>query len=216
MKKKLVKLQTCMLIVIAILSTIVSLCSCEEHDESMETKEKVGNILLSDNTVIRPEKFNSKTDSAIGVIFYVNKDTTLLVGVNECGKYSYSDTLKTIENVKNDIFSKCGMENTSAILNSGVKSPAAFIAETYKNSGWYLPSAGELRALSSNISTITRSLKVIGGEPISDDFYVSSSQDGTSEANSTRYYYCVSLMSDRIISCNKTIPHRVRPIMRII
>jgi hypothetical protein len=178
----------------------------------------VGNILLSDNTLISPYGYDSICHQAVGVVFYTNRDTALVVGLRELGEYQYTDSLGTVASVTNDAYSKCGTENTAAILaDEEMYSPAVEAVMRYVSpvSGWALPSAGELRALSANLFVVRHAMEVIGGDAFSDGQYLSSSQDGASSESEQMYYYSVSLRNGFVTSTVKTTPGRVRPVLRI-
>jgi hypothetical protein len=177
----------------------------------------VGSILLTDNTVISPMGYDASEQQAAGVIFYVNKDTALVVGLRELGCHQFSDTLSSVSGVVNDAVSKCGTENTAAIVASGIKSPAVESVLHYPSpvSGWVLPSAGELRALSANRCAVETAMRIIEGDAFSNSQYVSSSQDGSSSESEQMYYLSVSLANGFVTSTVKTSPGAVRPVMRI-
>jgi hypothetical protein len=78
-----------------------------------------------------------------------------------------------------------------------------------------LPSAGELRALSENLPTVTASMKMVRGEAFSTSQYVSSSQDGSSSESEQMYYLSVSLNNGYVTSTVKTIAGMVRPVLRL-
>ena len=192
--------------------------SCEEHTDIYDNRVSVGNILLSDNTLISPYGYDSSCHQAVGVVFYTNRDTALVVGLREMGEYQYTDSLGTVSSVTNDIFSKCGVENTAAIMaQEDMYSPAVEAVMQYSSpvSGWALPSAGELRALSDNLIPVRHAMEVIGGDAFSDGQYLSSSQDGSSSESEQMYYYSVSLRNGFVTSTVKTTPGRVRPVLRI-
>ena len=94
---------------------LVAAVSCEEHTDIYDDRVSVGNILLSDNTLISPYGYDSCCHQAVGVVFYTNRDTALGVGLKELGEYQYTDSLATVSSVKSDAWSKCGAENTAAI-----------------------------------------------------------------------------------------------------
>ena len=98
------------------------------------------------------------------------------------GCHQFSDTLSSVSGVVNDVVSKCGTENTAAIVASGINSPAVESVLHYHSpvSGWVLPSAGELHALSANRRAVETAMRIIEGDAFSDGQYVSSSQDGSS------------------------------------
>jgi hypothetical protein len=162
--------------------TVLAMASCEEHTDIYDSSIKVGNILLSDNTVVSPYGYDRDSHMAVGVIFYTNEDTALVVGTKELGRHIYTDSIGTVSNVTNDAVSLCGAENTAAILSSTFHSPAVEAVKNYHSpvSGWVLPSAGELKALSRNLAVVSVSMKAIGGDAFTNWQYLSSSQDGSS------------------------------------
>ena len=197
---------------------LVAVVSCEEHTDIYDDRVSVGNILLSDNTLISPYGYDSICHQAVGVVFYMNRDTALVVGLRELGEYQYTDSLATVSSVKNDAWSKCGAENTAAIMAADdLYSPAVEAVMRYDSpiSGWALPSAGELRALSENLPVVRRAMEIVGGDPFSDGQYLSSSQDGATSESEQMYYFSVSLRNGFVTSTVKTTPGRVRPVLRI-
>ena len=198
-------------------SSLWGLSSCEEHTDIYDRSIKVGSVLLSDNTVITPSGYDRKEHLAVGIVFYVNRDTALVVGLKELGSWQFSDSLGTVTSVVNDAYSKCGMENTAAIMASDIHSPAVEAVRRYTSpvSGWALPSAGELRALSENLPTVTASMKMVRGDAFSTSQYVSSSQDGSSSESEQMYYLSVSLNNGYVTSTVKTTPGMVRPVLRL-
>ena len=197
--------------------TLILLCSCSDRPETIDKSLRVGNILLSDNTITSPEGYNKNTDTAVGVIFYQNGDTVIVVGVKELGQYIYSDSIGTIASVTNNSYSLCGTENTAAILSSSFQSPAVNAITQYPSpiSGWALPSAGELKRLSQNLNQVKIAMKVIGGDDFKSGQYLSSSQDGTTSETQQLLYYGVSLQNGFVTSINKHVPNNVRPILRV-
>ena len=200
-----------------IMASLFALTSCDDRPDVIDKSLRVGNILLSDNTITSPEGFDKENKTAVGVIFYQSGDTILVVGTKELGKYIYTDSIGTVSNVKNDSYSLCGTENTAAILASEFRSPAVETVKRYSCpiSGWALPSAGELKKLSLNLERIKTTMKVIGGDDFSTSQYLSSSQDGASAESQRMFYYGVSLQNGFVTSVNKAIANNVRPILRL-
>ena len=201
---------------IAIISALAT-ASCEEHVDIYDSSIRVGNVLLSDNTVVSPYGYDRDSHMAVGVIFYANEDTALVVGTKELGRHAYTDSIGTVSNVGNDVFSLCGAENTAAILSSTLHSPAVEAVKSFRSpiSGWVLPSAGELRALSRNLAVVSGSMKAVGGDAFTARQYVSSSQDGSSSDSERMYYYSVSLENGFVTSVLKSTEGCVRPVLRI-
>ena len=204
-------------VLLAILLAALGMVSCHDHTDIYDSSIRVGSILLTDNTVISPMGYDASEHQAAGVIFYVNKDTALVVGLRELGSHQFSDTLSSVSGVVNDAVSKCGTENTAAIVASGINSPAVESVLHYLSpvSGWVLPSAGELRALSTNRCAVETAMRIIEGDAFSNSQYVSSSQDGSSSESEQMYYLSVSLANGFVTSTVKTSPGAVRPVMRI-
>lgn len=216
--RKMIRLAKCQVLMSAMaVITVLAAASCEEHTDMYDGSIRVGNILLSDNTVVSPYGYNRDSHMAVGVIFYANKDTALVVGTKELGRHVYTDSIGTISNVTNDAVSLCGAENTAAILSSAFYSPAAEAVKSFHCtvSGWVLPSAGELKALSRNLNVVSASMKAIGGDAFTTRQYVSSSQDGSSTDSERMYYYSVSLENGFVTSVLKTTEGCVRPVLRI-
>lgn len=191
--------------------------SCEEHSDEYDSSLKVGNILLSDNSIVSPQGFDNGRHKAVGVIFYANRDTALVVSTQELGNYAYADSLGTVGSVDSDSRTLCGAENTAALLVSEIPTPAAEAVASFRSPivNWALPSAGELRALSSMLCVVERSMEIVGGEPFADVQYVSSTQDGSTSESEQMYYLSVALRSGFVTSTIKTTPGRVRPVLRI-
>ena len=191
--------------------------SCEEHSDEYDSSLRVGNILLADNSIVSPQGYDSNSHKAVGVIFYANRDTALVVSAHELGSYAYADSLGTIGSVDNDSRSLCGTENTAALLVSEIVTPAAEAVADYSTpqTSWALPSAGELRALAAMLPIVERSMELIGGEPFADGQYVSSTQDGSTSESEQMYYLSVAVRSGFVTSTIKTTPGRIRPVLRI-
>ena len=202
---------------LAVVLASICMVSCHDHTDIYDSSIRVGSILLADNTVISPVGYDASEHQAAGVIFYVNKDTALVVGLRELGSHQFSDTLSSVSGIVNDAESKCGTENTAAIVASGISSPAVESVLHYPSpvSGWILPSAGELRALSSNRCAVENAMRLVRGDAFSSGQYVSSSQDGSSSESEQMYYLSVSLANGFVTSTVKTSPGAVRPVMRI-
>ena len=105
-----------------------------------------------------------------------------------------------------------GFNNTKAMYEadkSGVNYPAIKKVLTYSTTGtsqgqWYLPAAGELKAISDNKDTLNTTLAKIGGTQMSGNYWSSSEQ------NSGSSYYIVignnSSTTGRKIAKNKAKP----------
>ena len=164
--------------------------SCEEHTDEYDGSLRVGNILLADNTVVSPQGYDAEGKQAVGVIFYCNRDTALVISTHELGCYAYADSLGTVGSVDSDSRTLCGAENTAALLVSEIPTPAAEAVAAFRSpmASWALPSAGELRALAAMLPVVENSMRIIGGEPFDDGQYLSSTQDGSTSESEQMYY----------------------------
>lgn len=203
--------------VLSMLAFICVMAACDERPVEDDTSWSVGNILLSDNTVVSPLGYDKDSDTAVGVIFYASGDSVFVVGTKELGKYIYSEELSSIANVTNDAMSLCGTENTAAIMASEVSCPAVDAVNGFASpvSGWALPSAGELKMISKNLGAVAAAMAVISGDAFTSEQYLSSSQDGSSSDSQSMFYYAVSLTNGFVTSVNKAVASNVRPILRI-
>jgi hypothetical protein len=191
--------------------------SCEEHTDEYDGSLRVGNILLADNTVVSPQGYDAEGKQAVGVIFYCNRDTALVISTHELGCYAYADSLGTVGSVDSDSRTLCGAENTAALLVSEIPTPAAEAVAAFRSpmASWALPSAGELRALAAMLPVVENSMRIIGGEPFDDGQYLSSTQDGSTSESEQMYYLSVAVRSGFVTSTIKTTPGRVRPVLRV-
>ncbi len=214
MKKNIKNYAAMLMMAVAVMG---GMTSCEEHTDEFDGSLRVGNILLADNSVVSPQGYDADGQQAVGVIFYCNRDTALVVSTHELGSYVYADSLGTVGSVDSDSRTLCGAENTAALLVSEIPTPAAEAVADFRSpmASWALPSAGELRALASMLPVVENSMRMIGGEPFSDGQYVSSTQDGSSSESEQMYYLSVAVRSGFVTSTIKTTPGRVRPVLRI-
>ena len=191
--------------------------SCEEHTDEYDGSLRVGNILLADNSVVSPQGYDAEGKQAIGVIFYCNRDTALVISTHELGSYAYADSLGTVGSVDSDSRTLCGAENTAALLVSEIPTPAAEAVAAFRSpmASWALPSAGELRALAAMLPVVENSMRIIGGDPFDDGQYLSSTQDGSTSESEQMYYLSVAVRSGFVTSTIKTTPGRVRPVLRV-
>ena len=191
--------------------------SCEEPTDEYDGSLRVGNILLADNSVVSPQGYDAEGKQAIGVIFYCNRDTALVISTHELGSYAYADSLGTVGSVDSDSRTLCGAENTAALLVSEIPTPAAEAVAAFRSpmASWALPSAGELRALAAMLPVVENSMRIIGGDPFDDGQYLSSTQDGSTSESEQMYYLSVAVRSGFVTSTIKTTPGRVRPVLRV-
>ena len=169
--------------------TTAKVCSCGKTSGTCYKCRKAvaGDILHSDGT-ISDSVIAGKTP--VGIVAYVNGSTGFAVSLTEVSKtwssgyedvscltnYSSSSTAMTDMN---------GKTNTMCLVNySGSYSyPAAKYCNTFSavsngkgSSGWYLPAAGELKAMSYSYGAINLGLQKLSKTQISSNYYWSSSE----------------------------------------
>lgn len=159
----------------------------------------VGDILCTDGSVVK------KTDwpcgkTAKGIVFYV--DSTREHGwavhlQDQASNIKWSLTnndialLNNYANARVAISDFNGSFNTQIIRNGGNAStyPAAYAVDY--SEGWYLPSAGQLRILFSELVPVNSSLSLVGGNQIpmnTNWWYWSSTEHNASTVWTINYY----------------------------
>lgn len=193
----------------------LSLMSCEEHLTTLDSSKEVGYIVLANNDIVSPQGYDGSRHHAIGVIFHVSGDTAYAVCARECQAAPFSLSGVSVDGISKSTSDMKGFENTVAIITSGkARSEAVDEILALRDPAWYLPSAGELRALSMSLPAVERSMAAIGGDPFANDYYLSSTEDGSSASSSDMYCYCVSVRNGYTASTMKSEPHLVRAFMR--
>lgn len=156
----------------------------------------IGDILCTDNSIVKPSAWPVAGKTAKGVVFYVDntgqhgwavhlQDQGTSVQWTPYGQYTDISTLTNYTNARDAITDLNGYSNTQKIRNAGnaTKYPAAYAVD-FAN-GWYLPAAGQLRLLFGEIVTLNASLQVVGGTQFPMDsgwWYWSSTEYGQSSA----------------------------------
>lgn len=156
----------------------------------------IGDILCTDNSIVKPSAWPVAGKMAKGIVFYVDntgehgwavhlQDQGTSVMWTPPGQYTDISTLTNYTNARDAITDLDGYSNTQKIRNAGNATayPAAYAVD-FAN-GWYLPAAGQLRLLFGEIVTINASLQVVGGTqfPMGSYFYYwTSTEYGQSAA----------------------------------
>lgn len=156
----------------------------------------IGDILCTDNSIVKPSAWPVPGKTAKGIVFYVDntgshgwavhlQDQGTSVQWTPSGSYTDISTLTNYTNARDAITDLNGYSNTQKIRNAGYanKYPAAYAVD-FAN-GWYLPAAGQLRLLFAEIVTLNASLQIVGGTQFPMDsswWYWSSTEYGQSYA----------------------------------
>ena len=134
----------------------------------------IGDILCTDNIIVKPSTWPVAGKTATGIVFYVDNtgehgwavhlhDQGTSVQWTPEGQEADIPTLVNYINPRDAILDLDGYSNTQKIRNAGnaTRYPAAYAVD-FAN-GWYLPAAGQLRLLFGEIVTINASLQIVGG-----------------------------------------------------
>ncbi len=132
----------------------------------------VGDILCTDNSIVKPSQWPVAGKTAKGIVFYVDntgehgwavhlQDQSTSVAWGGYG--TDITTLTNYANSRSAITDLNGYSNTQRARAAGTAAtyPAAYLAD-FAN-GWYLPAAGQLRVLFSELLTVNASLQTVGG-----------------------------------------------------
>lgn len=190
----------------------MSFPSCEDHvpERILDSTKNVGNILLSNGSIVSPENAGKAAYNAIGVIYHTSGDTAYVVSVRECGLSSFSDDSVSVQGISKSTTDMMGFENTVAIMASSITSDAVNRVTGIESPAFYVPSAGELRALARNIATVERSMAAVHGDPFDNAPYLSSTEDGSSQSSSRFFCYCVNVYNGYVSSTAKSSLHNLR------
>ena len=212
----------------AILAACMALAisSCEEHVPEIDYSLKTGNILCADGRIVPQDAYDGNSMNGIGIIVMTGGENeaykAIAVGKEDIGSHCYCDSLMNVAGVGSDITKMDGKENTAALMNLYMEEmigvPAAEAASSYRTAGvtgWHLPSCGELLQVSKGGLVIKKGLELIGGQPMEEEWYISSTQDGASENTKILYMYCVSMQEGRVRYAMKNESYLVRPFITI-
>ena len=136
----------------------------------------IGDILCEDNQVVSPANFNASTHTPIGVVFYVDNvgKHGWAIDLQDIGSYQWQNTwndtpLTNYGSQRLAIYDLDGYRNTEIIYaqyNDSTFSERfpAFDAVDFE-SGWYLPTLGQLNYLYGNLIEVNAGIYAAGGTP---------------------------------------------------
>lgn len=176
---------------------------------------RVGDILCTDDTFVKPYDWPVSGKTAKAVVFYV--DGTGMHGwavglqdmyktwgpLNETvsGLHPYSHWLDALNDMN-------GLSNTQQIRNKSNASQYPAASSVDFNNGWYLPSIGQLNTLFGSIFEVNTSLNAIGGTNIKYAEYWSST---TSTANN--YSWMFNMKNGGVLFDQKSKSKNVRSVI---
>ena len=143
-----------------------------------------GAILYSDGT-ISDSVIASKTP--VGIVAYVNGSTGFAVALSESSQTwgGYGSNVSCLGDMDSGAASADmnGRVNTQCLVSDSQTHPAANYCNTFSavsngkgSSGWYLPAAGELKAMSYSYGAINLGLQKLSKTQIPSNYYWSSSE----------------------------------------
>lgn len=186
----------------------------------------VGDILCTDNSIVKPSAWPVPGKTAKGIVFYVDNtgEHGWAVHLQEQGtEVKWASTYSThISSLTNYLTSRnaCtdfnGYSNTQKIRTAGNATlyPAAWAVDY--NNGWYLPAAGQLRLLSAELMTINASLQVVAGTQFLTDYYTVysywSSTYNWQGSYEWSHAWNVRLDNGQVSALTRITPDRVRSV----
>lgn len=173
-----------------------------------------GDILCTDGSIVKPNKWPVSGKTAKGIVFYVDNTGQhgWAVALNQSSSLKWSTGSNLVGAARNSwryaIRDLNGMANTTAIQAAGTSTtyPAAWNPNIAQ--GWYLPAIGQLNVLFGELVVVNLSLSRVGGTQIID----SASGTGTygnlylwsSTEKSTTHAYALEILDGQIGAISKT------------
>ena len=156
----------------------------------------IGDILCTDNSIVKPSDWPVPDKTAYGIVFYVDgsgqhgwavhlRDQGNSIKWTPSGYHTDIPTLHNYTNSRDAILDLDGYTNTQLIRAAGNATtyPAAYAVDF--DNGWYLPAIGQLNLIFASFVTLNASLQVVDGTQFSLNSYYtywSSTEYGSSYA----------------------------------
>ncbi len=129
----------------------------------------VGDILCEGNAIISPANYPSSGATAIGVVFYVDNTGQhgWAVALEDAGEYAWGGygsanaPLPHYNYTRQAVYDLDGYENTRIVREHNAAHPAFYAVDF--ESGWYVPSIGQLNYLFGNLVEVNASLREVAG-----------------------------------------------------
>lgn len=213
--------------IMALLAAL-AMVACDEHEELVDLTLKVGNVYRVDGTIVPPAHHRQQLDQApqaVGVVVAVgtadDNYSALVMGLYDLEDSYWFAAKESETDASTDLEAFNGKENTTMLLSEykedeSLDPMGAIMAATYNAggiTGWHLPSVGEIRAVVQNRSTVLGTINMLGADDFRDEWYLTSTVDGSSSETAVMYNYCILMPEGRVASELKTQSHRVRPFM---
>ena len=165
----------------------------------------IGDILCTDNSIVKPSDWPVVGKTAMGVVFYVDNTDQhgWAVALKEFASVTWGHPNSDVAGVPNYVSARDaiadenGLSNTIAIKNfygnDFINSPAAYRCYFYNHltgnvgnvhNGWYLPAVGQVEKLNGQIAFVCATFSVLGSAATQPRglWYWSSSESNTNQA----------------------------------
>lgn len=179
----------------------------------------IGDILCTDGSIVKTANWPVADKTAMGIVFYVdntgihgwamnlyneNSNTTMMWG----GSGTDIPALNNITLARSALMDLDGYSNTQRIRAAGTATtyPAAW-SVAFDN-GWYMPAAGQLRCIYSQLPTLNASLQTVGGLQFSMSAIWGYWSSTESDANQAWHLD----ENGQITSYTKTMTYKVRAV----
>lgn len=153
----------------------------------------VGDILCTDNSIVKPFAWPVPGKTAMGIVFYVDEtqEHGWAVNLNDqsSGNLRWSAMANTdIASLNNYTSGRTAASDTSGYTNTmNIRGSATFLGSMMYpapfsvdfNNGWYLPAAGQLRFMLVEQPRINPSLSIVGGTPFDSSWWYWSSTENS-------------------------------------
>lgn len=156
---------------------------------------KVGDVLCLDGTVEPAKKWAKSKKAPKGVVFFVDSTGQhgWALALRDNGNLTWGTTVDIAAipnlNANEALADFNGKQNTQAILAAEGDFPAVAVLETAQ--GWYLPSAGQLRKLTDNLSRVDRTLDRLISNGVQATKFAKGAYWSSSETTDARAWYVV-------------------------
>jgi hypothetical protein len=163
-----------------------------EKEETLRSSVNIGDVVMKDYSIIKPNEVKDKLDEVFGVVFYVNGSDIRFMAIEKSEdslmfkteNTSVSKRLPLYENIRDAKKDMNGKMNSEIIKDARdftkEKYPSMGYCMDYNRFGfdkgkWYLPSIGELEQIYDSKAELNKTLKILGEEEITNGWYTSSS-----------------------------------------
>lgn len=152
----------------------------------------VGDILCTDNSIVKPYAWPVAGKTAMGIVFYVDETQQHGWAVNlhdqSSGNMRWCTMTNDLASLNNYTTGRTAASDTSGYTNTrNIRSAVPLLGASVFpvpfsvdfNNGWYLPAAGQLRFMLVELPRINPSLSIVGGTPFDSSWWYWSSTENS-------------------------------------